>query len=604
LFAHEPAVQRRLEQPPLLSATQDTNGWQWYHTYVVTDITDSDGVGGGPDELTHYDYSTTASSDPSLWAFDQQILQADVNKRSWNVWRGYATVTTTHGTTGGPLQVTEDLYYRGMNGDRSPTGGWTTPKTVNIIDGSGTYTDSYPLAGTLRESTIFNGPIAGDRSNWVHQTYHTPAITVTGSQSLPAPNPPMSASRSSEVTTTGISRSSVGDRWTNVATTYDTYGRPTFVKDEGDYYGGTSDDRCTTTTYATDTIRWFMSFPAQTLTTTCAVSPAAADYLAGSQNFYDGSATLGAIPGTGDITKTTGLVKSTSAPPSGTDWIQSSRATFDTYGRIVDTFDALDRKTTTHVHPGDRIGNPGPVTSMTVTNPLNWTTTTYFDPLRGQPTKVLDVNGKKTEAQYDTAGRLSAVWKDNRATTGTPDIAYTYLLRDSATSYIQTKVLGPDGQQIQSYQLFDGRLRARQSWQSLRRVPAASSPIPNTTPTALSRKPRRSTTPTISPATTAAQSPSPTRMWPTSSATPTTTSAAAPPRSNGPATAPPAPNCSRPSTPTTATSPHRSPHRPAAPPPPPSATPAAKPSSYANTRPPRPPVPTTRPPTATTGSAT
>ena len=40
---------------------------------------------------------------------------------------GYSTVTTTHGTSGGPTSVTKTLYYRGMDSDRTGTGDYTRP---------------------------------------------------------------------------------------------------------------------------------------------------------------------------------------------------------------------------------------------------------------------------------------------------------------------------------------------------------------------------------------------------------------------------------------------------------------------------------------------
>ena len=44
--------------------------------------------------------------------------------------------------------------------------------------------------------------------------------------------------------------------------------------------------------------------PAQTISTDCAATPVDADYLSGSQTFYDGSATFGATPSQGLATKT------------------------------------------------------------------------------------------------------------------------------------------------------------------------------------------------------------------------------------------------------------------------------------------------------------
>jgi YD repeat-containing protein len=76
---------------------------------------------------------------------------------------------------------------------------------------------------------------------------------------------------------------------------------------------------------------------------------------------------------------------------------------------------------------------------------------------------VVDVNGKTTTGQYDPLGRLIKVWKANRPTTATPDAQYTYTLSDTAANSVQTQKLGPAGQQITSYTIYDGRIRARQT---------------------------------------------------------------------------------------------------------------------------------------------
>ncbi|HCT75300.1 MAG TPA: hypothetical protein DGG94_06940 [Micromonosporaceae bacterium] len=80
----------------------------------------------------------------------------------------------------------------------------------------------------------------------------------------------------------------------------------------------------------------------------------------------------------------------------------------------------------------------------------------------GEPVKVTDANGKITTGTYDQFGRLSSVTEPGNSS-GTPDAAYTYSITNTAPSYIETKVLGPNGNQIASYEMFDGLLNPRQT---------------------------------------------------------------------------------------------------------------------------------------------
>ncbi|MEV4625212.1 ricin-type beta-trefoil lectin domain protein [Micromonospora sp. NPDC049523] len=95
-------------------------GYGWFHKYVVTQVTERDTTGGSPDQVTSYAYSTEGSTDSSLWAHDRNEVAVLAN-RTWSVWRGYTTVTTTKGAAGGPQTSSRAHYYRGMNGDGMPT---------------------------------------------------------------------------------------------------------------------------------------------------------------------------------------------------------------------------------------------------------------------------------------------------------------------------------------------------------------------------------------------------------------------------------------------------------------------------------------------------
>lgn len=427
----------------------------WWHKYVVTDITEHDAFAGGVDERWHYDYDFTGSSTQALWKFDQN-WHNPIADRTWSRWAGYSTVYMTHGNPDGtgPQQRTETLYYRGMNRDRTAAGGWDS-RVVTLSDSwdSG-LVDFGILAGTARRTFTIDGAWG----NWKAAVRHFPSVIGTGAHQTIWSNPTIEQEWWRETETqSGVVLNGPTYRWTQTKATFDsTYGLPTKVEDLGDTSTAV-DDRCTLTSYTTpNTTKWLVGLASQSLITNCATTPGTGDYLGGQQTFYDGSTTLGASPSTGTPTKTTALATVTAAPPAASDFKQQFRATgHDAYGRAQDVFDALDRKTTTAYTP--TLG--GPVTAAAVTGPMGtgWTVTTTLDPKRGQPTKVVDVNGKVTQAEYDSVGRLVKVWKDNRApgsTTGiTPDVEYGYALGSS--NWVSTKILGPDGQQILAYQIVE-----------------------------------------------------------------------------------------------------------------------------------------------------
>jgi len=245
-------------------------------------------------------------------------------------------------------------------------------------------------------------------------------------------------------------------RWTDTQTTYNSYGLPTLVKDLGDTSTDT-DDTCASTSYVTpDTNRWLVDFPAQETTTDCAATPGDADYLSGSQTFYDGSSTNGATPTQGLPTRTNDLA---SVSGGVLTWKQNDRTDYDANGRETAKYDGLDRRTATAYTPA----SGAPVTSKVETDPMGWTSTTTLDPGRDLTTGTVDVNGKVTTARYDPLGRLAKVWTNNRTTDQTPDLQYTYTLSGSSANWVETQKLGPAGTQVASFAIFDGQLRLRQN---------------------------------------------------------------------------------------------------------------------------------------------
>jgi RHS repeat-associated protein len=425
--------------------------WGWFNKYVVTQTVSHDSTGGAPDETWAYTYSTAGSSSAALWRYGagEQVPLAR-SGWSWDQWRGYPAVTVTHGASGSPQDITKTLYYRGMDGDVFANG---NTRSVTITDSQGiATTDVNALSGRAREQTTVDGttPLAGNLSDY--------QVTTTG-QRVRTGRPTLYSTRVDATkarTRTWLALSSTW-RWTETDTTFDGYGLPVDVKD----FGNTSiatDDVCTHTDYATrDTAKWFISYPSKTLLTDCATTLVDADYLGGGQLFYDGSTTNGATPTQGLVTKTTALA----SVASGTmTWKQAGRAGYDANGRTTSTWDALNRQTTTAYTPA----TGGPLTQTVTTNPAGHVTTTTLEPAWGAATTVVDPNNKRTDTAYDPLGRLTKVWAPGRdKATQTPNLQYNYTDNWSTPSAVASMKLTPTGSQLASYQLYDSRLRLRQT---------------------------------------------------------------------------------------------------------------------------------------------
>jgi hypothetical protein len=324
------------------------------------------------------------------------------------------------------------------------TGSLSQKWTHNLIDADG-------LAGVLRESSSLDGATV------VASTIHEPTVTQTAVRSAPVVGGTDVIARIVRETSTRARTwvaATTSWRWTQTATSYDSYGLPTDVTDAGDL-AVTTDDVCSHTDYARNTTTYLINFPSQTVTTDCSPSPGAVNHLAGSQVLYDGSTVLGAAPTQGLPTKSLALASFNVATPV---WKPASRTGYDGNGRPTAVFDAIDRQTTTAYTPA----TGGPVTQIAVTNPMGWTTTTTVDPGRSVPTTVVDVNTKTTTGQYDPLGRLAKVWLA-RPSTAVPDLEYGYTLQGSGPNVVTTNRLGPGGNQITSTSLLDGRLRPRQA---------------------------------------------------------------------------------------------------------------------------------------------
>jgi RHS repeat-associated protein len=412
--------------------------WVWFHKNLVDTVVEHDLTGDGPAEVWRYDYAGWGSNVAALWAFDTNDITPE-DRRSWSQWRGYPVVTTSHGPNGGPYETTQALFYRGMNGDRGPNGSW---RYTTITDSQGTVADSNFLAGTVRERTTL------DDGDVVASTIYDPTWTHIGGAF------PLDIWRHRVGTTrarTFLAHSNTW-RWTRTENGYDSYGQVNAVKEFGDE-AVTGDETCTSTDHAYNTTKHLINVPYRVLTRQGAQCAQANTLLGEAQTFYDGSTTLGAVPTYGLATKS--QQRMTASPAT---WAVTETG-YDMHGRQISVTDARGNTSTIAYTPAAG----GPVRQMTTTNPAGHATVTTLEPGRGLPVTVTDPNNRVTTSHHDALGRLVKVWRPGRSTSATPDVEYVYAYSTTGANSVATRRLGPTGNVITSYDLFDGRMRTRQA---------------------------------------------------------------------------------------------------------------------------------------------
>ncbi|WP_204014834.1 polymorphic toxin-type HINT domain-containing protein [Virgisporangium aurantiacum] len=419
---------------------QHYNGnWVWFHKNLVDTVVEWDETGGGPAETWRYDYAGWGSNVAALWAYDtNDIIPAE--RRSWSQWRGYPVVETSHGPDGGPYQTTRALFYRGMNDDRGPGG---SSRAASITDSQGTVPDYNFLAGTVRERTVL------DDAEIPTSTIIEPTFTGLGGifpNDVWRHRPGVTRARTQIAPNTY--------RWTRTEEGYDQYGQPNSVKQFGDE-AVNGDETCTGTEYAYNTTDYLLRFPSRVYTRGGPQCANAEPLLSDTRTYYDGTTTLGAAPTKGLPTRMDTLVS------TGPNVWATTEAGYDTQGRPTSSKDARGQTSTTAYTPA----TGGPLLQTTTTNPLGHATVTAMNPGVGEPVVVTDPNGRTATVRYDALGRLVTVWLPGQGTSGTPSIEYVYAPSSTVATSVTTKKIGPNGNQIVSYDLFDGRMRPRQTQQ-------------------------------------------------------------------------------------------------------------------------------------------
>jgi YD repeat-containing protein len=394
----------------------DTAKLDWFNSYVVQRVIEGDNLVESPDVITEYSYLGGAEWAKSADEFTKS------EDRTYSEARGYARVQTRKGAGLDAKTLTESRYFRGIEG-----------ASVENSAGVG-ITDHEQFAGMTRESATYNG----DGGALVSAISYTPwrsAKTASRSRSdaeLPDLDAFMTGTESEETRTTVTG----GTRTTKTVRHFDAHGLVDWTSSLGDV-DKSGDESCVTTTYARNTSKWMLSTVARVETIAAACGDPVerpADITDDVRTHYDGGA-YGAAPTLGLVTKveringngvgygTVGSTPSTCGP-------SQDKLCYDVYGRALAAADAYGKVSKTTYTPAT-----GEVPTSTVaTNPLGHTVTTALEPLRGQPVKVTDANGKVTTTAYNALGRIAKVWIPTRPQSAHPD-APSHAF---ATSYART----------------------------------------------------------------------------------------------------------------------------------------------------------------------
>ncbi|WP_411074167.1 polymorphic toxin-type HINT domain-containing protein [Streptomyces sp. cmx-4-7] len=416
----------------------------WFHKHRVDRVREEDKNGTSPTREINYTYIGSPA-----WAYDDASELTNKPARTWSVYRGYAKVKTVQGVAPEVLTRTENLFYRGLDGDLKADG---TRRSVSITaSDASTVADHRMLAGQVRETQYFNG-VAGTLNSATINTPYLRGPVASRDRSATGASPLEAWIQGQKSTSSRTILSGTrGERKTAVEHGYDDAGRVAWTWYKGDT-SDANDDTCTRYEYLDDEAKWFKSQQTRTVTVAMPCNIA---------TVYDSDTVISDVrvqyDAVGNVVKTESLSGFENRVPQYTT---QGTATFDAYGRITSATDVYGKTTTTAYTPS----SGSVATKIVTTNTLGHTATTELDPGRGLPLAQTDANGRKTVMEYDVLGRMKKVWSpDRNSLTTTPDAEFEYTVGQNAPVVITNKRLMEDGTYRVSYDFYDGALRLRQT---------------------------------------------------------------------------------------------------------------------------------------------
>ncbi|MGW4467947.1 RHS repeat-associated core domain-containing protein [Micromonospora sp. NPDC004704] len=451
----------------------------WFNKWAVTRVTSTDPTGGAAQTATSYSYTGGAA-----WHFDDNELVKAKN-RTYGQFRGYVKVQTRNGDgVDDPQTLSETTYYRGMSRNNGGA-------AVSITDSQGgKHDDADELSGMVLESTSYRGDNGPVDSSTITSYWVSAASASRSRTGLPALTAnvvaPVQTYNRQAITGTGATtwRVTQTDNSYDTATTSTSFGllQRTYVHTVP---ADPAYDQCTTNTYAPANVaKNLVGLPAETETVAVACggftqgSPASvpgsvntltapgtvsrpAQVVRAVRTYYDDqdwSTTWPqpTAPSTGDVTMT----RTASDHTAGAYvWQTTSRGNpYDLYGRPTVAYDANGNKTSSSY----AVNAVGLTIGVSVTNPLNQTSSTTLDTARGLTLTSTDPNGVVTTQQHDPLGRIKGVWTDSRATSLPANYTFDYQVSKTGVTATTTRKMSELSLYQTSVTIYDALLRTRQ----------------------------------------------------------------------------------------------------------------------------------------------
>ncbi|MER5483294.1 polymorphic toxin-type HINT domain-containing protein [Streptomyces sp. NPDC002812] len=434
----------------------------WFNKVIVKSVTQQDKVGGQVSTVTYYDYVGGIA-----WHRNDSEF-TDPKTRTWDQFRGYATVFTRTGTgnaSEAPRTKNVTTYLRGMDGDVLANG---SKRSVTVTDAQGgSIKDSDVLAGFVRQSQTY----AQDGGAVISDEVTTPVIgPVTATRAQTGSMPPVTAQsvNTAKVTT----RSKLADgTWRTAERTskYDDTlaSRPMEVYDNSDV-SRTDQKLCTTFEYPTGPAGTVAEVASRTLVVSggCGQTATAENTVGDTRSLFD-NLSYGKIGATADGTGTQVLEKyDTAGKPV---YRLNSTSTYDAYGRVTSNTNRVRKDAD---HPGGAVTRTAysPATgvlpdTITHTNPLGWKSVTTLDIGRSQPLKSTDENNHVGERAYDALGRVVSIWQPGQnSAKDLPVRKFSYTMNGTnAPSTVLSQALMSDDRYTSTYSIYDGLGRVRQT---------------------------------------------------------------------------------------------------------------------------------------------